>query len=81
MIQYTHDLACMNVVYDYNGLKGPNKVGKDIGFVSVINNDSQAEAVSPFVYKEDSSTGTDNHNAAAICRNLENANGKSNNHA
>lgn len=28
--------VCVNVVYDMNGLKGPNQVGKDIGTITVV---------------------------------------------
>ena len=36
-----------------NGLKGPNQVGKDIGFVTSLYPDMRSVAVSPDVYKED----------------------------
>jgi len=32
----TQDKMCANFIYDLNGTKGPNTVGKDIGFVSVL---------------------------------------------
>ena len=43
------DVICFNAVYDMNGAKGPNQIGKDIGFVgSFYNNYStNAEAVLP----------------------------------
>lgn len=28
---------CLNLIYDLNGIKGPNTVGKDIGFITVFN--------------------------------------------
>ncbi len=34
---YIDNMICANFVYDLNGLKGPNIVGKDIGFITVIN--------------------------------------------
>jgi len=51
---------CANFVYDLNGKKGPNTVGKDIGFVSVFYpNDSvvvapffTSEISGKFVYEE-----------------------------
>ncbi len=33
---YTQSNMCANFVYDLNGSKGPNTVGKDIGFISVM---------------------------------------------
>jgi len=33
---YTQPKMCANFVYDLNGNKGPNTVGKDIGFISVL---------------------------------------------
>ena len=41
------DSICINLVYDMNGNKKPNKVGKDIGWVSVINNDESVITVAP----------------------------------
>ena len=32
-----HKTMCLNFIYDLNGSKGPNTVGKDIGFISVFN--------------------------------------------
>ena len=33
---FTQSLMCANFVYDLNGSKGPNTVGKDIGFMAVL---------------------------------------------
>ena len=33
---YSQNKFCVNMIYDLNGLKGPNTVGKDIGFISVF---------------------------------------------
>ena len=33
---YPQPHMCANFVYDLNGLKGPNKVGKDIGFITAF---------------------------------------------
>lgn len=32
-----HKTMCLNLIYDLNGSKGPNTVGKDIGFITVFN--------------------------------------------
>ena len=45
---YIDKTICANFVYDLNGLKGPNTVGKDIGFITVINpTDSKVVAPMP----------------------------------
>lgn len=39
---------CANFIYDLNGLKGPNTVGKDIGFITAIYpTDPQVAAPNP----------------------------------
>ena len=35
-IYYVQPKMCANFIYDLNGRKGPNKIGKDIGFISVL---------------------------------------------
>ena len=37
----------MNAIYDMNGLKGPNEVGKDIGWVTLLGNSELSVAVAP----------------------------------
>ena len=34
--QFAQPKMCANFIYDLNGTKGPNTVGKDIGFISVL---------------------------------------------
>ncbi len=34
--QYSQPKMCVNFLYDLNGNKGPNTVGKDIGFITVL---------------------------------------------
>ncbi len=36
--------VCANMVYDLNGLKGPNEVGKDVGFMTVFYNSNSVVA-------------------------------------
>ena len=47
--QMSMDVVCFNAIYDMNGEKGPNQVGKDIGFVGSFYNSysANAEAVLP----------------------------------
>lgn len=43
-----HKTMCLNLIYDLNGNKGPNTVGKDIGFITVFNSiDSIVVAPTP----------------------------------
>ena len=44
--------TCLNAIYDMNGLKGPNQVGKDIGFVSVYYPNETVQAVAPMPEKD-----------------------------
>ena len=43
---------CANFVYDLNGKKGPNTVGKDIGFITVLN-PSDPTVVAPYLATND----------------------------
>ena len=36
LLEYSQTFMCANFIYDLNGLKGPNKVGKDIGFITAL---------------------------------------------
>lgn len=49
------DNVCINAIYDMNGKRGPNEVGKDIGWVTVIGNDETAVAVAPTLELTDAS--------------------------
>ncbi len=35
-VHYSQEKMCANFIYDLNGNKGPNTVGKDIGFISAL---------------------------------------------
>ena len=43
--EYSQDLMCFMGIYDMNGLRGPNIVGKDIGLVGVFYPDETVRAV------------------------------------
>lgn len=64
------DYVCFNVVYDINGLRRPNEVGKDIGFITLLYPNEQNRIVAPgldfsFVY-----TGSNWANAETACASL-----------
>ena len=65
---YIQPKMCANFVYDLNGNKGPNTVGKDIGFITALySSDSQVVAPMPVVNR---SVGQPWHDAGNTCRNL-----------
>ena len=50
--RYTQPYMCANFIYDLNGKKGPNKVGKDMGFITVIY-PTDSEVVAPLPLTKD----------------------------
>ncbi len=59
--------VCINFIYDMNGTKGPNTVGKDIGFMTVLYpSDNIIAAPNPAPQK--ASTATNQENAIQICK-------------
>ena len=58
---------CVNFIYDLNGKKGPNAIGKDVGFMTVFYpTDSQVAAVTPLKLTSGSQWG--NYNPEGLCR-------------
>lgn len=64
--------VCMFAIYDMNGLRKPNQVGKDIGFVSVFFPTERSIAVAPEVYKTEVANAIF-EDAQEICANLDGA--------
>ncbi len=69
-------IFCVNMIYDLNGLKGPNEVGKDIGIMSVFyRTNSVVVAPDPFPsdagkgasYPKSGATGDRANDAASLC--------------
>ncbi len=64
--------TCVNMIYDLNGLKGPNEVGKDVGFITVLYR-TNSVVVAPNPFPSDASTSTapsysdDGKDAATLC--------------
>ena len=48
--QYITDVVCVNLIYDMNGLSKPNKVGKDIGFVTMVSPGISTQVAAPDVF-------------------------------
>ncbi len=63
---FAQDRVCVNAIYDMNGLRKPNTVGKDIGFVTILYPDESSIAVAPDVVKQDAAPAKFD-NAAASC--------------
>ena len=62
------DRVCVNAIYDMNGLRKPNTVGKDIGFVTILYPDESSIAVAPDVHKQNAASANFD-NAGASCTN------------
>ncbi len=54
---YTQNRMCLNFIYDLNGTKGPNKVGRDIGFITALYANNP-EVVAPIPFGADADTST-----------------------
>ena len=54
-VDYTNirNSVCINAIYDMNGLKNPNQIGKDIGFVTILYSNETSRAVAPNPYHVD----------------------------
>ena len=53
----TQQRICANFIYDLNGQKGPNTMGKDIGFISVFY-PTDSIVVAPYPYLHDAPSST-----------------------
>ncbi len=64
-VVYAQPMMCANFVYDLNGSKGPNTVGKDIGFITVLY-PSDSVVVAPIPLTIDAGTAN-SYEAGALC--------------
>ena len=56
---------CANLIYDLNGTKGPNTIGKDMGFITILySTDSSVVMPMPHLYDAGNSTQPE---ASALC--------------
>ena len=58
--------VCINMIYDLNGIKAPNTVGKDIGFITVFK-PVDSIVVGPNPYYEDIPSKTQSEAAGKAC--------------
>jgi len=63
-------VMCVNFVYDLNGQKGPNTVGKDIGFITVFNS-MDSIVVAPMPSSPNNSTSITWFEAPRTCTNTD----------
>ncbi|MCM1010538.1 MAG: type II secretion system GspH family protein [Fusobacterium sp.] len=67
---YTQPKMCANFVYDLNGTKGPNTVGKDIGFITVFY-PSDSVVAAPMPHVDKGKGGLSVPEAARYCTSLD----------
>ena len=65
-------MLCANFIYDLNGKKGPNTMGKDVGFISLFY-PSDSVLVAPLPVNSFTSTTYSFEDAQSVCRNKDNA--------
>ena len=58
--------VCANFIFDLNGNKGPNTVGKDIGFLTVFY-PIDSKVVAPIPHQRDAGTNIAQEDASAAC--------------
>ncbi len=68
---YSLSKICANFIYDLNGTKGPNQVGKDVGVITAFYN-TEPEVVAPLAATKDvlgpaSLDGEENSSASELC--------------
>ncbi len=61
---------CVNFIYDLNGTKGPNTVGKDIGIMTVFNS-MDSNVVAPMPSSPNNAGTATWYNAAKLCTNAD----------
>lgn len=62
---FSQPKICANIVYDLNGSKGPNTIGKDMGFMTILY-PTDSVVVAPMPYRN-VITGVTSSEAAAAC--------------
>ena len=60
-------LVCANFIYDLNGTKGPNTVGKDIGVMTALYSNDSA-VVAPYPYPHDTADSIGRDSLSSICK-------------
>lgn len=63
----TQEKVCLNFIYDLNSSKGPNTVGKDIGFITILY-PADSVVVNPVPATHIASDGIDFDQATRLCK-------------
>ena len=63
---YAQPKMCANFIYDLNGNKGPNAVGKDIGFITALY-PTDSNVVAPYALATNAATSVAQTEASAKC--------------
>ena len=67
--QFVQTIMCVNFIYDLNGNKGPNTVGKDIGFLTAFNStDPIVVAPMPANRRVNNGNAISYEEAISVCR-------------
>ena len=68
---HAQQYMCANFIYDLNGIKGPNKVGQDINFITAIYPNNSDVVAPNFLPAHGNETNIYNYNTAmSICKNI-----------
>ena len=67
VVHFIQPKMCANFVYDLNGNKAPNTVGKDIGFITVMYS-TNPEVFAPMPQTTNAATGKKQNEALAACK-------------
>ena len=70
VIPHAQHIMCANFVYDLNGTKGPNTVGKDIGFITAMKSIDPI-VVAPVPLVRDAAT-VNQYDASSQCKSMDN---------
>ena len=70
VFSFLHPNMCVNFIYDLNGNKGPNTVGKDIGFITVFNA-TDSSVVAPMPSSANNAGRYSWYDAAKACTTLD----------
>ena len=68
-LSFSQLLMCANFIYDLNGSKGPNTIGKDIGVMTALY-PTDTSVVAPDFYHSDLSASSDWQGAISACKSL-----------
>ncbi len=66
LLHFSQSKMCVNFIYDLNALKGPNHVGKDIGFITALYS-FEPNVVAPIPLSTNAGSGISQFDASGQC--------------